>query len=143
MECWSIGVLCKRTIHFDKAFSFQFLSITHSFILSFFHYPALQYSILSVFHYSTTPSLNFSFFHSSITPALNTPFFQYSTTPFLHSLYSQHLATKRNHGRATMILTMLVTTAEVAAISHSPKHSFTCIPRRHPERATRTPNTAL
>jgi hypothetical protein len=42
-----------------------------------------------------------------------------------------------------MILTMLVTTAEVAAYPTAEALLSHCIPRRHPERATKTPNTAL
>jgi hypothetical protein len=44
---------------------------------------------------------------------------------------------------ATMIATMLVTTAEVAAYPTAEALLSHCIPRRHPERATKMPKTAL
>jgi hypothetical protein len=122
MQYWSIGVLRIKYAGFQKPLSF--FSI-------FFHYsttPLLQYSILSLFHYSNTPFSQYS----------NTPVLQYSMV-YIPSTWHTNVIT----AVATIMLTILVTTAEVAAYPTAEALLSHCIPRRHPERATKTPNTAL
>jgi hypothetical protein len=77
----------------------------------------------------------------------NTPVLHYSSTPFFFQ-YSIFYIPSTWHTKvitavATIILTMLVTTAEVAAYPTAEALLSHCMPLRHPESATKTPNTAL
>jgi ABC-type phosphate/phosphonate transport system permease subunit len=73
-------------------------------------------------------------------------FSHYSITPRLHysgSYIPSTWQTKVMTAVATMIATILVTTADVAAYPTAEALLPHCMPLRQPERATKTPKTAL
>jgi hypothetical protein len=117
LECWSTGVLRIKYAGFQQPSLFS----------SFFHYSNTPFFFTPLLHHSIIPLLHFFV----ITPLLQ--FF------YIPSTWHTNVIT----AVATMILTMLVTTAEVAAYPTAEALLSHCIPRRHPERATKTPNTAL
>jgi hypothetical protein len=123
MKYWSVGVL-NRLINMRVPFAFSITSLPYFFIT-----PLLQHSIIPYFHYSNTSF----FFHYSNTPILHYSIFYIPNTWHINVMTAV----------ATIILTMLVTTAEVAAYPTADALLSHCIPRRHPERATKIPKTAL
>ena len=125
MQQWSNGVLeyCGRNT-FDLDSSIPSFPLLHYSIT-----PILHCFIILLFHYPITPTLQYS-----ITPSL-----QYSSLLYIPSTWQ----TKVMIAVATMMATMLVTTAEVAAYPTAEALLPHCIPLRQPERATKTPKTAL
>ena len=135
MEYWSNGVMgnakknsdINQTLHYSNTPSFLYYSILH-LMLQHSIIPLSHHSIIASFHYSTTP-----LFHYSITPFLHYSIFYIPSTWHINVMMAV----------ATIILTMLVTTAEVAAYPTADALLSHCIPRRHPESATKMPKTAL
>ncbi len=114
LEYWSVGVL-KRLINMRVLFAFPISPLLHYSKTPFFFY----YSIIPLLHYSIIPVLR--------------------CLCYIPSTWHTYVMT----AVATIILTMPVTTAEVAAYPTAEALLSHCIPRRHPERATKTPKTAL
>jgi len=134
-EYWSNGKCKRRTPVLIQHSNTPTLHYSNT---PFFFY---HHSIVLYFHYPNTPLLHYSdLFYCSITPLL-----QYSNFFFDYSIFYIPRTWHTNviMAVATIMLTMLVTTAEVAAYPTAEALLSHCIPRRHPERATRTPKTAL